>query len=122
MRSTSVSFPAPRPRFLRDRFAGSENSAAPAPYVKVPLMVMLPLGPEIVELYLEKLINRWLHRILTDVYIPLRIVNDLITRISGKENRNGRIRQVRSSPTVISKSKRHVNHRTNLQKKRIHIP
>ena len=44
---TSGSAAAPRPRFSSVPFALA------FPYVKVPLMVMFPLGPQIVALYLE---------------------------------------------------------------------
>ena len=44
---TPGSAAAPRPRFA------SAPAALAFPYVKVPLMVMFPLGPQIVALYLE---------------------------------------------------------------------
>lgn len=43
--SISLWFPAPTPRL-------DKVGEPPAPYVREPLIVMFPLGPEMVELYL----------------------------------------------------------------------
>ena len=95
---TPGSAAAPRPRFA------SALAALAFPYVRVPLMVMFPLGPQIVALYLwigaptsetSDSHNKRRARAPDKPHVPLRIVRDQVAWRAGEElRRNGGGRQI----------------------------
>ncbi len=89
--SMSDSLAAPSPRFV--------NEELPCPKVSVPLTVMFPLGPEMLELYLS-----WGHRDvrcrLDAPYSPFRIVCHLAARLSRKCKGHGGVAQIGAGPAI----------------------
>jgi hypothetical protein len=83
-RSTPDWLAAPSPRLTRFEAAAWLN-------VSVPFTVMLPLGPEIVELYLELSLSMRDVGVFGKYGVPFGIIHDQSTGLAGERERNGGI-------------------------------